>query len=62
MSSVEKPPLPSGSIIGMRPDLYCLDWKRTQKSCDEFERQQDLEHENALKNFKMQLKAWKESN
>lgn len=61
MSSVKKPPLPSGSIIGKRPDFYCLDWKRTQKSCDEFERQQDLEYENAWKKFRMQLKAWKDS-
>ena len=61
MSSVKKPPLPSGSIIGKRPNIYCFDRKRTQKSCDEFERQQDLEYENALEKFRMQFKAWKDS-
>lgn len=62
MSSVKKPPLPSGSIIGKRPDLYCLNWKQTQKKCEEFERQQDMEYANALKKFEEQLKAWKASN
>ena len=62
MSSVKKPPLPSGSIIGKRPDLYCLNWKQTQKKCEEFERQQGLEYVNALKIFEKQLKAWKNSN
>ena len=36
MSSVKKPPLPVGSIIGKRPDLYCINWKQTQKKCEEF--------------------------
>jgi hypothetical protein len=62
MSSVKKPPLPSGSIIGKRPSLYCIGWKKTQKICDEFENKQDAEYANSLKSFKEQLKAWKNSN
>lgn len=62
MSSVKKPPLPSYSIIGKRPSLYCIDWKRTQKICDEFEKKQDAKNANSLKIFKEQLKAWKNSN
>lgn len=33
----EKPPLPSMSIIGMRPEIYCLDFfGKTRKECNEF--------------------------
>lgn len=37
MSSKKKPPLPSMSIIGKRPEIYCLDlFGKTRKKCDNF--------------------------
>lgn len=47
MSSKKKPPLPSMSIIGMRPEIYCLDFfGKTRKKCDEFNRTQKDKHKN----------------
>lgn len=36
MSSKKKTPLPSMSIIGKRPEIYCLDLCKTRKKCDKF--------------------------
>ena len=62
MSSVKKPPLPVGSIIGKHAQIYTALFGNKLKKCEEFERQKDLEHANALKKFEEQLKVWKDSN
>lgn len=37
MLSKKKPPLPTMSIIGKHPEIYCLDlFGRTCKKCEEF--------------------------
>lgn len=39
MSSKKKPPLPNMSIVGRRPEIYCLDlFGKTRKKCDKFNR------------------------
>ena len=62
MSSIKKPPLPTYSIIASRPGLFCLDWKGTQRMCDEENRKRKEENERSLKEFEEKLLAWRNSN
>lgn len=37
MSSKKKPPLPRMSIIGKKPEIFCLDlFSKTRKNCDKY--------------------------
>lgn len=47
MSSKKKPPLPSMSIIGKRPEVYCLDFFGiTRKKCNKFNKEENYNSKN----------------
>lgn len=60
MSSIKKPPLPHISIIGKRPEIFCLDFK-SQKKCDEFNKTQEENNKKAWAEHHQKYKEWERS-
>ena len=64
MSSIQKPPLPNFSIVGMMPGPGLRDlfhFNGTKKRGDEFNRKIDEANDKALADFHKQLDEWKRS-
>ena len=64
MSSIQKPPLPNFSIVGMMPGPELRDlfhFNGTKKRGDEFNRKIDEANERAWAEFHEQLDEWKRS-
>lgn len=64
MSSIQKPPLPNFSIVGMMPGPELRDlfhFNGTKKRGDEFNRKIDEANDKALADFHKQLDEWKRS-
>ena len=57
MSSIEKPPLPHISIIGKRPEIFCLDFI-SQKKCDKFNKIQEKKNKDAWDEYHRKYKEW----
>ena len=64
MSSIQKPPLPNFSIVGMMPGPELRDlfhFNGTKKRGNEFNRKIDEANDKALADFHKQLDEWKRS-
>lgn len=62
MSSIQKPPLPSFSIVSVRPAVCCIDFFGLHKRrCDKINKEIDEANNKALAEFHEQLDAWKRS-
>lgn len=62
ISSIQKPPLPSFSIVSVRPAICCIDFFGFHKRrCDKINKEIDEANNKALTEFHEQLDTWKRS-
>lgn len=62
MSSITKPPLPTGiSISVKRIEIFCLNSKHTQKEIDKYNQEQDENNQKIWNDFRNKLAIWKTS-
>ena len=62
MSSIQKPPLPKFSIVGVRPSTFGIDFfGLCKRKCDKINKEIDEANDKALADFHKQLDLWKQS-
>ena len=65
MSSNQKPPFPQFpkiSIVGVRPEIYCLDFFGiTRRRCEKRNREIDEQNERAWAKFRKEVEEWEKA-